>query len=449
MSAFLAPKQLIELEARALLTRAHRVRPFALTETMVVAASFSVEAQAAIERHMSVGRHEVRRKVSEFLAWLTGPEGRAATPAEAQQRFVFLRLRFNAVLTQFDLFSEVVTQRSEHETGVFLGGLDVFAKDALMVPGMPYEAPPIVCYLQRGQGAAIRRARTRLPGGGENPVAIIKVPRERMVGSGIASSLVHEVGHQGAALLELVESLRPALQARAAKAGADAIAWQAWDRWCSEIVADLWSVARVGIAAPLGLMGVVSLPRPFVFRKEIDEPHPIPWIRVLLSAALGAQLYPHPQWSAVADTWRALYPPTELPAEYAALLQSLVRSMPEAAKAFTEHKPVSLGGRSIGEALATPDRTPAKLAQLYARFGSAPLDMRKETPSLVFAALGQARADGAITPEVESRTVAHLLTNWALRGAIDMTDICSARMPKRLPSPTADRTATTRRRLTA
>ncbi len=48
-------------------------------------------------------------------------------------------------------------------------------------------------------GAAIRRARTRLPGGGDNPVAIIRVPRERMVGSGIASSLVHEVGHQAAA----------------------------------------------------------------------------------------------------------------------------------------------------------------------------------------------------------------------------------------------------------
>ena len=61
-------------------------------------------------------------------------------------------------------------------------------------------------------GAAIRRARTRLPGGGENPVAIVRVPRERMVGTGIASSLVHEVGHQAAALLDLVNSLRPILK---------------------------------------------------------------------------------------------------------------------------------------------------------------------------------------------------------------------------------------------
>ena len=43
-------------------------------------------------------------------------------------------------------------------------------------------------------------------------MAIVKVPRERMVGSGIASSLMHEVGHQAAALLGLVESLRPILR---------------------------------------------------------------------------------------------------------------------------------------------------------------------------------------------------------------------------------------------
>ena len=80
-----------------------------------------------------------------------------------------------------------------------------------------------VCYLDRGVGAAIRRARTRLPGGGDNPAAIIRVPRERMVGGGIASSLVHEVGHQAAALLGLVSSLRPVLRAQRGDARAVAL----------------------------------------------------------------------------------------------------------------------------------------------------------------------------------------------------------------------------------
>src|SRR6266540_4353461 len=93
-------------------------------------------------------------------------------------------------------------------------GLDAVAADALS-PLAPYmDLPPVVCYLDRGVGAAIRRARTRLPGGDANPVAIIRVPRERMIGSGIASSLVHEVGHEAAAQLDLINPLRQELVQR-------------------------------------------------------------------------------------------------------------------------------------------------------------------------------------------------------------------------------------------
>ena len=114
------------------------------------------------------------------------------------------------------MFADVITQRSETETGVWLSGLDVVAGDALALPGY-YAAPPVICYLDRGIGAAIRRARTRMPGGGENPVAIVRLPRERLVGSGVASSLVHEVGHQAAALLGLVDSLQASAPGVAAR----------------------------------------------------------------------------------------------------------------------------------------------------------------------------------------------------------------------------------------
>jgi hypothetical protein len=79
-----------------------------------------------------------------------------------------LRLRYNAVLTQFDFFHNVITQRSENQTGVWLSVLDVASADALQLKHKFFDAPPIICYLDRGAGAAIRRARTRLPGGGSN-----------------------------------------------------------------------------------------------------------------------------------------------------------------------------------------------------------------------------------------------------------------------------------------
>ena len=127
-------------------------------------------------------------------------------------------------------------------------------------------------------------------------MAIIRMPRERMIGSGIASSLVHEVGHQAAALLELVESIRPLLRGLQRNRSEESAAWGYWDRCISEILADFWSVARVGITSTMGLMGVVALPRYFVFRLNLDDPHPVPWMRVRLSCAIGRALFPHRQW---------------------------------------------------------------------------------------------------------------------------------------------------------
>jgi len=193
--------QLLLNETRALLSRIDRMEPFALHTPMVPAAAIPLNAQVAIERHLSEARRKLKSMALAYLKWLESPQGKAAPPPDAQRRFSFLRLRFIAILNQLDIFADVLNQRSEHETGVWLSGLDVFAADALRLPGGYYEPPPVICFLEYGPGAAIRRARTRLPGGDSNPVAVIQVPRERMVGSGIATSLVHEVGHQGAALL--------------------------------------------------------------------------------------------------------------------------------------------------------------------------------------------------------------------------------------------------------
>src|SRR5262245_669726 len=199
-------------EARALLDRLARVRPFVHLVPTVGAAAISPVAMYGVEKYLGNGRRELRMLVRRYEAWLHSPHGQRASAAEAQRRFSLVRLQFNIALEQFDLFSDVLTQRSEYETGVLLSGLDMVAADALALPGGYYRPPPVVCYLDRGVGAAIRRARTRLPGGGMNPVAVIRVPRERMVGSGIGSSLVHEVGHQAAALLDLVNSIRPVLR---------------------------------------------------------------------------------------------------------------------------------------------------------------------------------------------------------------------------------------------
>ncbi|HEX6041285.1 hypothetical protein [Longimicrobium sp.] len=418
---------LLEQEARALLTRLARVRPFALHEPMVPAAAASTAAQSAIEHYLADGRRELRGRVQRFIAWIRGP-GRSRTAEEAQRRFTFLRLRFNVVLSHFDVFADVLTQRSESETGVWLAGLDVVATDALRLPGDYFDAPPVICYLDRGHGAAIRRARTRLPGGGESPVAIVRVPRERMVGSGIASSLVHEVGHQGAALLDLVNVLRPVLRARAEQAGHLADAWRLWERWISEIVADFWSVGRVGVASTAGLMGVVSLPRAFVFRVNVDDPHPMPWMRVRLSCAMGQALYPDPQWDRLARTWERYYPAQgDLAPEPARLIPLLLESMPAFVRLLAAFRPPLMRGDALGEGMRPEERRPERLRALWRAWQGSFLRLRSGAPSLVFAVLGQARADGTLSPEQESRLLGDLLKFWALRDTLETTDYAAAR----------------------
>ncbi|MFL5280977.1 MAG: hypothetical protein ACJ8AW_08235 [Rhodopila sp.] len=420
------PAWMLAQEARALLTRLARVRPFALVEPMVPAANLLPAAQSAIDQYLMSGRRELRRMVKGFLAWLQSPGARRATAAEAQRRFAYLRLKFNAVLTQFDLFNDVITQRSENESGVWLSGLDVVSADALALPGGYYTPPPVICYLDRGPGAAIRRARTRLPGGGDNPVAVIRVPRERMIGSGIASSLVHEVGHQAAALLDLVASLRPVLRGLQHGAGGNAEAWLLFERWISEIVADFWSVARIGVAAPIGLMAVVSLPRAFVFRLNVNDPHPVPWLRVKLSCAMGDALYPHPQWQRLAALWEAFYPLRGLDTESLRLLARLQAILPAFITVLVEHRPALLRGNSLRQALSVSELQPARLATLYDLWCQMPERMYRASPTLVFAVIGQARSDGRLSPEDEAVLLGKLLTHWALVSTLDTSLACSA-----------------------
>ncbi|MGJ7507419.1 hypothetical protein [Variovorax sp. GT1P44] len=408
-------------EARALLTRLARVKPFALIEPMLPAAALQPGAQAATERYLVAGRREMRAMVLGFLSWLQGAPAERASAAEAQRRFTILRLKFNAVLTQFDLFNDVISQRSEHDTGVWLCGLDIVAADALALPGY-YEVPPLMCYLDRGVGAAIRRARTRLPGGGESPVAVIRVPRERMVGSGIASSLIHEVGHQASALLDLANSLRPLLQGMQRNGGN---AWRLFERWIGEILSDFWSCARLGITATVGLMGVVSLPRAFMFRLNLDDPHPVPWIRVRLSCAMGHAMYPHPQWARLAALWESYYPLQGLDAGTRGLFDELLAAMPGFVGLLVDHRPRSLRGRSLREVLGVADHQPAQLAATFQTWRAAPAALYRAPPTLVFAVLGQARANGQLTPEEESHLFAKLLTHWALRGALRDATTCA------------------------
>ncbi len=205
----------------------------------------------------------------------------------------------------------------------------------------------------------------------------------------------------------------------------EALAWQLWERWISEIVADLWAAGRVGIASTLGLIGVVSLPRVFVFRVDSHDPHPTPWIRVKLSAALGRAFYPQEAWNRLSELWESYYPLEGAGAQQRDVLMLLERTIPELVSVLIHHRPAALRGRSLREALDTDELQPARLRALLSRWRQAPQDMYRTRPIVVFAAIGQGRVDGKITPEEESAVIGKLLTHWAVWSTLQAAAGCA------------------------
>jgi hypothetical protein len=173
------------------------------------------------------------------------------------------------------------------------------------------------------------------------------------------------------------------------------------------------------VVSTLGLTGVVSLPRPFVFRINTDDPHPIPWIRVKLSCAMGDALNPHPQWRRVARMWESYYPLDKLDQERRAVILGLENSIPDFVSILTGHRPDTLKGRSLGEAMQAADRNPHRLMSLFRIWTATPAEMYRAPPTLVLAVLGQAKANGAIGPEDESDLISKLLIHWAMRSTLE------------------------------
>jgi len=180
----------------------------------------------------------------------------------------------------------------------------------------------------------------------------------------------------------------------------------------------------VGITSTVGLIGVVSLPRAFVFRTNIEDPHPTPWIRVQLSAAIGHALYPDPQWARLAALWESYYPLERLDGERRRMILALQRAMPPFIERLIAHRPAGLAFRTLGSVLASSARRPARLRMLYQQWRRSPALVQEAAPSLVFAVIGQARSDGVMTPEYESEVLDKALRFWALQTSMDTAAAC-------------------------
>ncbi|WP_417909241.1 hypothetical protein [Candidatus Electronema sp. PJ] len=123
---------------------------------------------------------------------------------------------------------------------------------------------------------------------------------------------------------------------------------------------------------------MVSLPRPFVFRLNLDDPHP--------------------QWQGIAEMWESFYPLAELDAERRGVIAAVEEALPQFIELLVNHRPKSLNGKSLREAMKTEERQPALFNEWV------------QEPARVFAVLGHAKMD-------------KMLNYWAMRSALDMSGV--------------------------
>jgi hypothetical protein len=184
----------------------------------------------------------------------------------------------------------------------------------------------------------------------------------------------------------------------------------------------------------MGLIGLVSLPRAFVFRLEPDDPHPFAWMRVHLSCAFGDALYPDPQWRQLAQVWSSLYPLGQPPSSQVPVIQALLATMPAFVRLVLGHRPASLHGRALGQVLHGSDRTPDRLVRLYQAWTADRSVIPRTRPAVAFAIVGQARARGLLTPEGEDRLLGRLISYWALQSTLQLNARLAAPPYQPLPA---------------
>ena len=95
---------------------------------MVKGASVSSEAFKQITELLENGKRNLRKKIYKFIDKTRKRQYDHTEKKELQSEFSILKLRFNSILDQLDIFADVLSQRSEHETGIWLSGLDALAE---------------------------------------------------------------------------------------------------------------------------------------------------------------------------------------------------------------------------------------------------------------------------------------------------------------------------------
>jgi hypothetical protein len=322
----------------------------------------------SIRRHLAAVVTRLVREGEPLQAMLTS----AVSPDDltaVRRHLLAFRSRYSRVEMTLLFFADAINTRTNPKMSGYLKACDILAyrSMAMLLDQLGKPTPNALSYLEKGIGAAVLRANLRLwDGTGVNPVAAIKVTHHNLLRN---TALIHEAGHQAAAVVGWNEELASKLDAGLRAVRAD-VAGE-WASWASEIAADAFAFVHTGYAAVAALHDVVADERAAVFRHTPGDPHPISYIRVLLGVEMCRQFYGAGPWDDLAQAWVNLYPLDHAPDDTRALLEASLPILPNVVRITLSDPMRAFQGRSL-VGLINPDRVkPEALWAMDQQLGAA------------------------------------------------------------------------------
>lgn len=258
-------------------------------------------------------------------------------------------LQLSKAFVFFDTFLDVLSQRASPELGKILAGCDTIASDGLGKnhPALRFIGDPIV-YFDRGFGASILRSGVPLPTGTLNELPLIQVPYNRIIEKwNLVVGILHESGHEALVRLNIVSEFPKVLYTRLVMEDAPRQIKQLLPLWTKEIGPDFWGFCSCGMAQTAGIKEILSLSNDLVFRVSYSDPHPPPWIRVLLSIEWCKTLWGLGIWDRWQREWLKLYPLSDAPLKLQSILKLITRYFSTINDVLFNTKFSSLQGKTL------------------------------------------------------------------------------------------------------
>lgn len=336
----------------------------------------SPEAWRGLERYLGV---TLRRNIAEAVeqlrkeAIVLRSQYNAARTAGDLERLrsgvIAFRGRYMQTETLVDFYGDAVNTRTNPDLAALLRACDAMAirSMAQVLGPLGKEAPPVLTYVDKGLGASILKAGLRL----WDPDTLSSVAAVKIVFHNLfrPTALIHETGHQVAHIIGWNEELARVLERGLPGITRDVA--EVWGSWASEIAADTFAFAHTGYAAVASLSDVLSGDDAFVFQNIVGDPHPTPYVRVLLGTEMCTRFFGAGPWDDLAEAWVRSYPLENAKPSTAGFLRRSLPLLPKIVELCLRTPMRAFGGRPLVSLLDPARVKPEALEQLELRTGPA------------------------------------------------------------------------------